>query len=278
MQALRKHPKEVKSEEDMKKKLVSVEKKLQPDRFDILQVQVGSDYEVDGIQATRFVFEENALDNGHLDVRNKCFCRKGECLTRGLIDVTDCYYGFPIALSYPHFYDADPELLTTIEGLHPNGSIHGSFFMINAMSGLPLKLSVKFQINMAMGDITNMAECERFSNVVIPTLWFEITMVQLPKALRNRFLFYLYYLRIFDRIVYYALFIGGSLLLLFSVLRVSVSISAMFSTSHRISTVRKNHISSDINSQGNRRNSILKNNTSKLESGSEQEREQFLLR
>jgi hypothetical protein len=30
-QALRKHPKEVKSEEDMKKKWVSVQKKLQPD-------------------------------------------------------------------------------------------------------------------------------------------------------------------------------------------------------------------------------------------------------
>lgn len=96
-------------------------------------VQVGSDYEVDGIQATRFVFEENALDNGHLDVRNKCFCRKGQCLEQGLIDVTDCYYGFPIALSYPHFYDADPELLTKIKGLHPNGSMHGSFFMINAL-------------------------------------------------------------------------------------------------------------------------------------------------
>ncbi|XP_062544964.1 scavenger receptor class B member 1 isoform X4 [Armigeres subalbatus] len=151
-------------------------------------VQSGNDYEVDGIQATKFVFEENALDNGQTDARNRCFCRKGECLARGLIDVTDCYYGFPIALSYPHFYDGDPALLTKIRGLHPNESLHSSYFMINSISGLPLQLSVKFQINMAMGDISNMAECERFANIVIPTLWFEImfaTLIVLEVMLLN---------------------------------------------------------------------------------------------
>lgn len=41
-------------------------------------------------------------------------------------------------------------------------------------SGLPLELKVKFQINMAMRDVSNMAHVEKFSNIVIPMLWFEI--------------------------------------------------------------------------------------------------------
>lgn len=42
------------------------------------------------------------------------------------------------------------------------------------ISGLPLKLSVKMQINLAMHDVSNMANVELFSNLVIPMLWFEI--------------------------------------------------------------------------------------------------------
>ncbi|XP_058820857.1 scavenger receptor class B member 1 isoform X2 [Topomyia yanbarensis] len=194
-------------------------------------VQDGNDFEVSGLQATKFVFEENALDNGEVDTRNKCFCRKGQCLPRGLIDVTECYYGFPIALSYPHFLDADPQLLGKLEGLAPNASLHSSFFMINA------------------------------------------TMKQLPTSLRNRFLFYLYYLRVFDRIVYYLLFVGGGLLLLFAVLRVSYSLSASFSTLHRISSSTSSYKEVINHHQAHHK----RRNSAKQEEGSDQERQHFLL-
>ncbi|XP_055644642.1 scavenger receptor class B member 1 isoform X2 [Toxorhynchites rutilus septentrionalis] len=240
-------------------------------------VQAGTNFEVDGLQATKFVFEENALDNGEVDTKNKCFCRKGKCLPRGLIDVTDCYYGFPIALSYPHFYDADPKLLTRLNGLSPNKTLHSSFFMINSLSGLPLQLSVKFQINMAVDDISNIAECERFSNLVIPALWFEITMLKLPQSLQSRFLFYLYYLRIFDRIMYYSFFVCGGLLLLLSVLRVSFSLSKSVSSFFQISGSEKKQFGMQDQKLETRRSSMLKNNCSRLEQGSEQERENFLL-
>lgn len=46
------------------------------------------------------------------------------------------------------------------------------------MSGLPLEISVKFQINMAMRDVSNMANVERFSNIVIPMVWFEIVSLK----------------------------------------------------------------------------------------------------
>lgn len=49
------------------------------------------------------------------------------------------------------------------------------FFLITfQLSGLPLELKVKFQINMAMRDVSNMAHVEKFSDIVIPMVWFEI--------------------------------------------------------------------------------------------------------
>lgn len=41
-------------------------------------------------------------------------------------------------------------------------------------SGLPLSLSVKMQINLALGDLSNIANCDSFSNFVLPMLWTDI--------------------------------------------------------------------------------------------------------
>lgn len=46
-----------------------------------------------GLETYQYTFMENELDNGAVNPENKCFCRKGNCLKSGLIDVTDCYYG-----------------------------------------------------------------------------------------------------------------------------------------------------------------------------------------
>lgn len=56
------------------------------------------------------------------------------------------------------------------------------------MSGLPLKVSVRFQINMAMRDVSNMAHVDRFSNITIPMLWFEI--VNFFSLTSNYYFFY----------------------------------------------------------------------------------------
>lgn len=102
--------------------------------FIFQQVRVGEDTVVNGLAATRYEFEQNALDNGEINEKNKCFCRQGECLPRGLIDVTDCYYGFPIALSYPHFMGTDPKVSNMSEGSKPDPKKHESYFMINRVS------------------------------------------------------------------------------------------------------------------------------------------------
>lgn len=52
----------------------------------------------------------------------------------GLVDVTDCYYGFPISLSFPHFMDGEKHLQTDITGLEPNKEKHSSEFIIQPVS------------------------------------------------------------------------------------------------------------------------------------------------
>lgn len=105
--------------------------------------------------------------------------------------------GFPIALSYPHFYKSDPSLLQAVEGLKPEQEKHESYFYIQPKSGLPVDLAFRFQINMALQDISSIANVERFANFVLPLLWFEIvsitfinstiTYVQIAPYINNKY-------------------------------------------------------------------------------------------
>ncbi|XP_039501016.2 scavenger receptor class B member 1-like [Drosophila santomea] len=54
----------------------------------------------------------------------------GDCQPVGLIDVTDCYYGFPISLSFPHFMNGDLGLQKNITGISPDPQKHSSTFVI----------------------------------------------------------------------------------------------------------------------------------------------------
>ncbi|XP_070501982.1 scavenger receptor class B member 1 [Chironomus tepperi] len=188
--------------------------------------RIGKVDPVQGLEAVKFAFEDNALDNGVHNDLNKCFCRDpNKCLAEGLIDVTDCYYGFPIALSYPHFLDADPALLEGVNGSKPNRSLHESYFVLNPLSGLPLKLSAKFQINMAMSDVRNMAHVEKFSHLTIPMLWFEISMMELPKRLEDRFSLYLNILPVVEKVGLYGSLILGLALSIIAVTQVALRAS-----------------------------------------------------
>lgn len=173
-----------------------------------------------GLYCYKYNFMENEMDNGAFNIENKCFCREGRCLPPGLIDVTDCYYGFPIALSYPHFYKADPSLLKAVNGLEPQQEKHESYFYIQPQSGLPTDLAFRFQINMVFQDIEHMARVEKFSNLVLPLLWFEIGMKELPAEKNMVFYIYLNVLPILQQVVIYAMFLFGAIFLVWSAVKV----------------------------------------------------------
>ncbi|XP_036321468.1 scavenger receptor class B member 1 isoform X2 [Rhagoletis pomonella] len=173
----------------------------------------------------KYVFEENAFDNGINNEANKCFCRKGKCQPQGLIDVTDCYYGFPISLSYPHFMHGDPGLLNNITGLEPNEEKLSSAFVVQPQSGLPLSISAKVQINMHFDDMNAFRQVSRFSHLTVPMLWFDIMMPELPESLDTRFNFYLNILPYLDIIGYWGSLVVGIALLLYAVTRATLRMS-----------------------------------------------------
>jgi hypothetical protein len=80
------------------------------------------------------MIEDNALDNGEKDERNKCYCHEGKCLPSGFIDVSSCYYGFPLAITSPHFLGVDPKEYQHIDGLLPDETKHSSYFLVNRVS------------------------------------------------------------------------------------------------------------------------------------------------
>lgn len=44
------------------------------------------------------------------------------------------FIGFPIAVSYPHFYKADPALLEAVDGSYPDPEKHESQFLVQPVS------------------------------------------------------------------------------------------------------------------------------------------------
>ncbi|XP_069684657.1 scavenger receptor class B member 1-like isoform X2 [Periplaneta americana] len=175
---------------------------------------------IQGLNGYKFVFPNNTLDNGNIIPENKCFCREGKCLPAGLIDVRDCYYGFPIGVSYPHFYEADHKLVEAVDGSYPDREKHQSHFFIEPKSGLPLDVLVRFQINMALGDLSGTPRAAKFSNMVLPMLWTEFRMSNLPEDLNNRFILYLNILPVAEQIIMYVLFLAGAFFLVGSIFRV----------------------------------------------------------
>lgn len=102
--------------------------------FFIFQIKVNETI-ANGLKAYIYHFDPEADDNGYKNQRNTCFCKGDrECLPPGLLDVRGCYYGFPIALSYPHFLDGDKKLTAKVNGTHPNPAKHKSYFVIQPVN------------------------------------------------------------------------------------------------------------------------------------------------
>ncbi|XP_050746290.1 scavenger receptor class B member 1 isoform X2 [Drosophila biarmipes] len=187
--------------------------------------RVGEEKTYGRLKGYSYVFEDNAFDNGETNKANKCFCRKGDCQPVGLIDVTDCYYGFPISLSFPHFMNGDLGLQENITGVNPDPTKHSSAFVIQPESGLPLSLSVKMQINMHFKDLSNFPTVSKFSYLTTPMLWFEIMMTKLPDYLDSRFNFYLNILPLVNPLGFWIGLLLGISLLGYAITRATLHIS-----------------------------------------------------
>lgn len=102
-----------------------------------------------------------------------CLRKIGECLPAGLLDISECYYGFPIALSYPHFLDTDEKVASQIEGLTPNRSRHETYFYVQPVSWFrSVYFILENDSQIAVHKFLN--ACDFVRNVKITRKWLQI--------------------------------------------------------------------------------------------------------
>ncbi|XP_067339666.1 scavenger receptor class B member 1 isoform X2 [Channa argus] len=123
-----------------------------------------------GVPLYRFVSPKTMFANGTDYAPNEGFC---PCRQSGLLNVSSCRYNTPVFISQAHFFNADPVLLSYVQGLSPNEEEHGLFIDIHPLTGVPLNVAVRLQLNLYIKKVQGITETGSISEVVMPMIWFE---------------------------------------------------------------------------------------------------------
>eukprot|EP00092_Neocalanus_flemingeri_P038999 GFUD01042454.1.p1 GENE.GFUD01042454.1~~GFUD01042454.1.p1 ORF type:complete len:596 (+),score=215.72 GFUD01042454.1:176-1963(+) len=155
--------------------------------------RINLEYEKDvehlGLNSYRFIPPANAMGS-HTDPdpkarnpANSCFCLKDQgfsCFKSGVLNMEPCKRspalpkGAPIALSYPHFYQADPSFLSAVSGLSPDKEKHQFYVDVAPEFGFPLAIRPRFQLNAIIKKDEDIEMMSNFADeLILPFLWAE---------------------------------------------------------------------------------------------------------
>lgn len=126
-----------------------------------------------GISLERFKAEDTTFDNGGNYTPNACFDTKRQ-FRSGVMDLGPCQHGLPAALSFPHFYLADPHYAEQVEGLHPNSSLHSFHLDLEPRLGLTVGLRGRVQLNVVIERNQYITRLKDVPELVYPVLWEEV--------------------------------------------------------------------------------------------------------
>ncbi|KAK9882844.1 hypothetical protein WA026_023543 [Henosepilachna vigintioctopunctata] len=139
----------------------------------------------DGFDGIEYGLQEGFLQQPSVNPKNSCFCKDGsDCLPRGIASIAPCYYDIPITISQPHFYNAEPWLEKSINGLKPNKSKHDINFVLHKKLGVPIKANLRIQVNLDVGKTKYNAKTTIFNNLHLPLCWFELQVDEVPTMVR----------------------------------------------------------------------------------------------
>lgn len=91
------------------------------------------------------------------------------------------FQGVPMIVSYPHFYQADPELRSSFKGLNPQQSEHDLYVDIYPPLGLPVAGKNRFQFNILLRKESVDSRVKK--DLVLPILWVDAS----PAEISNDF-------------------------------------------------------------------------------------------
>lgn len=113
-----------------------------------------SSYDIVG---QKWVGDYRVFDNGNRYSPAQCYCtsKLSECpdMPYGVLNVSDCKFGAPAFVSYPHFYLADRVFLDSIDGLAPTKQDHEFYVALEPSTGIPLAVRAQLQLNVLLQQI-----------------------------------------------------------------------------------------------------------------------------
>ncbi|XP_026544879.1 scavenger receptor class B member 1, partial [Notechis scutatus] len=133
-----------------------------------------------GIPVYRYMAPKTLFANGTIYPPNEGFC---PCRQSGIQNISSCKLNAPIFISQPHFLNADPALMDTVVGLHPNEKDHDLFVDIHPLTGIPMNCSVKIQLNLFIKHVSGIWQTGQIKPVVLPVIWFSEVSVGLSACL-----------------------------------------------------------------------------------------------
>ncbi|XP_040570236.1 scavenger receptor class B member 1 [Lepeophtheirus salmonis] len=127
------------------------------------------------IPGYRYIPPSNVFSGPAKNPRNKCFCdEKNKCMAQdGLMNISPCQYNSPIIISWPHFYQANPNLLNEVEGLNPDPEKHQFYIDIQPKLGSGLRAAVRSQINIAVTPMEGVGDSSKLRKGVFPLIWVD---------------------------------------------------------------------------------------------------------
>lgn len=106
------------------------------------------------IVGEKYVADETVFDNGWHVPENMCYCTADAAtcpdLLPGVMNVSECKFGAPAFISFPHFYLADPHYRVDIDGMNPSKEEHEMYLAMVRSAGIPLEVKAGIQINLLM--------------------------------------------------------------------------------------------------------------------------------
>lgn len=128
-----------------------------------------------GINGTKWIGTDRVFDNGQKYHETRCFCVEKDdknCPKSGVLDISECRYGAPVFVSYPHFYLADQEYINNVIGMKPNREKHEFSMSLETFAGIPLEVNARLQINMLMQPFEKIDLYKNVPKVMMPMFWF----------------------------------------------------------------------------------------------------------
>ena len=102
-----------------------------------------------------FFFRHDDPDPTRNNTENECYCLQDEgfkCLPSGAMYMEPCKRAdmAPVALSMPHFYQADPIYRERVGGMTPDKEKHQFYMDVVPQFGFPLAIRPRFQLNVVI--------------------------------------------------------------------------------------------------------------------------------